>query len=232
MGLIAVDWKLIVAVLAAIAGWAAFFVQRQQLWRNRSTDQETWYSSFVKYRRGALKPLAETIRSAYSRLKREFPDAPSTWEEAVHRARYPSGLPVKQLEQWHAEHQATLDGQDEFLMKVAEYIYPPCQPNDERPLKARSPLSLEEYDAFDGGRAGVADYFDLCARLRIYSSDFARFLEERVRPNHYPHLKLVTYLELAYVRGLGQGAHRGPGKVKLFELGTLWSSDDPRKSNP
>lgn len=114
-------------------------------------------------------------------------------------------------------------------MRLAEHIYPPFDSTDKRSVLERSTLSQEDYETFDNAQGGVADYFDQCGLIRQQSSDFARFLENRVRAGHYRYVKLLAYFELAYVRAQGDAQLRVPGKKHLFELGNAWKSDDPRK---
>ena len=90
-------------------------------------------------------------------------------------------------------------------------------------------MTPEEFDIFDKARGGVADYFHQCGNLRARSPEFAQFLEQEVRANHYYRLKLVAYLEIALVRAIGEFAETGRGKVGLFALGRDWSIDDMRK---
>jgi hypothetical protein len=229
VGVASLGLPFIVAVLGAIAGWGAFIIQHVQLRRERANDLQKWLDTFTNYRRQRLKPLAETIRKAYSKFAAHHQDAPTTWEDAMNRARFPQGLPITPLTRWSGKHRATLDPQDEFLMRLAEHIYPPFEPNDNRPIEDRSSLLSSDYRVFNEAHGGVADYFDHCGMMRQQSSQFADFLETRVRPNHYPYIKLITYLELAYAWALGEAQQRGPGKKHLFELGNAWRIDDPRK---
>ena len=56
----------------------------------------------------------------------------------------------------------------------------------------------------DAAASSIADYFETCGNLRSMSQEFHRFLEERVRPNHYYKVKLSAYLDLALVRVWGE----------------------------
>jgi len=241
------DWKLVVAIVAAVAafaGWAAFFIQRralklqrqalqvaqENLERLRGEDAAKWDEKFVEYRRLHLKPFAEGLRTAYARFQ-PGPGAPATWEEAANTARWPRNLPLpggERFQLWRSKYGIGLDHEDSLLIRFAEAIYAPYRADDSRLPRQRSVLTPEEFDAFDVARGGVADYFNSCGYLRQRSPGFSEFLESRVRSNHYQKLKMVTYLEIALVGALGQSNELGPGKLGLFDLGNLWHSDDPR----
>jgi hypothetical protein len=237
----AADWNLIgrwvgaiAAVATALAGWVAFFLQRRNLQRLRETDLTAWDEEFVRYRRQGLKPLAETIRLAYGSFIEGQKVAPSTWEEGVHAARWPRDVPMPDtaaLQLWRTRFGVGLDAEDEFLFRFCEAIYPPFNSLDKRLLRERSILQPEEFDLFDRARGDVADYFERCGQRIQQSKQFAKFLEEKVRPNHYFKVKLVAYLELALARAWGEASETAPGKMGLFSLGKKWESDDKRAAH-
>lgn len=219
---------------AALAGWVAYFLQRRMLQRLRETDLTAWDEEFVRYRRQGLKPLAETIRPAYGRFIEGQKAAPSTWEEAVHAARWPRDVPMPDaaaLQLWRTRFGVGLDAEDEFLFRFCETIYPPFNSLDKRPLRERSILRPEEFDLFDRARGEVADYFERCGQRIQQSKRFTQFLEEKVRSNHYFKVKLVAYLELALARVWGEASETGPGKTGLFSLGKKWKYDDKRAAH-
>lgn len=226
-----VDWKLIVAIIAAVAGWAGFFLKRQAMKRYRSQDWAEWEKAFVAYRREHLQPFAEIIRKAYGRFVEGQHTVPQNWEEAVHAAKWPKNLPMPEslpLQLWRAQYGVGLDAEDEYLFKFAETIYPPFNALDKRPIQERSILRPDEFDIFHIARGGIADYFGLCGNMMTQSKHFAQFLEQVVRPNHYYKVKLIAYLELALVRAWGERSETGPGKLGLFRLGSHWKTDDKR----
>lgn len=226
-----IDWILIVAIIAAVAGWAGFFLQRQVLKRYRNQDWVKWEKAFVGYRRNHLKPFAEIIREAYSRFIKGQPNVPQTWEEAVHAAKWPRNLPMPEnppLQHWRTRYGVGLDAEDEHLFRFAGAIYPPYNPNDKKPIKERSIIQSKDFDNFDKARGGLADYFELCGNMMTQSKPFADFLEKKVRQNHYYKVKLIAYLELALVRAWGELSETGPGKLGLFGLGKRWKEDDRR----
>lgn len=226
-----VDWRLIVACGAAIAGWAGFIIQTLTLRRARRQDLEAWNAAFLGYRRNHLKSFAEQLRVAYERYRRDQPEAPEGWEDAVHGANWPPGLPLRPagpLQSWHLKYRVGLDREDQFLLRFCEAIYPPFNDLDQRPVRERSILEPDEFDIFDHARGGVADYFDTAGKQAAESRSCRRFLKRHVRPNHYYKLKLSAYLDLALVRCWGPTSETGPGKKGLFTLGRRWSEDDRR----
>jgi hypothetical protein len=42
-------------------------------------------------------------------------------------------------------------------------------------------------------------------------------------------VKIAAYLELALARAIAESSETGPGKIGLFKIGKLWSSDDTRQ---
>ena len=229
------DWHLVARWLAtiggwiaAVAGWTAFFVQRH---RHFIQDIQKWDEAFVAYRRNHLKPFSESLRVAYDKLIKGNCSVLQTWEEATHASRWPRNIPLPDsipLQLWRDRYGVGLDTEDEYLFKFAEAIYPAFNDTDKRPLRERSILAPEQFDAFDNARGGVADYFDTCGMLATHSEQFAKFWHDRIRPNHYYKLKIAAYLELALARAWGPRSETGPGKVNLFALGNICQPDDRR----
>jgi hypothetical protein len=227
-----IDWKLIVAIIAAIAGWAAFLLKYQSNKRLYNQDWSKWEKNFVAYRREHLQPFAEILRKTYEKFIEGQHSVLQTWEEAVHAAKWPRNLPMPEglpLREWRSLYGVGLDTEDEHLFKFAEAIYPVFNTLAKTPIQERSILQPEEFDTFHKARGGIADYFELCGNMMKQSRRFAQFLEQKVRPNHYYKVKLAAYLELALVRAFGEASETGSGKLGLFRLGHLWKTDDMRK---
>jgi|GEM_PF-2104971 len=225
------DWKLVLMAIAAVSGWAGFIFSLLTARRNRRQDWAEWGIAFADYRRTHLKPFADIIRPAYGRFIEGQRNAPQTWEEAVHAAKWPRCLPMPAaapLQCWRTLYGKGMDAEDELLFRFVESIYPPFDPSNKRPLRERSILPPDEFDRFDVARGGIADYFEVCGRLRPLSKGFRRFLESEVRPNHYYKVKLAAYLELSLVRAWGECSETGSGKAGLFTLGDDWKTDDSR----
>lgn len=201
------DWIAIAVGIIAVVSVGLNIVQAVSASRARKRDearadrseiaeiraeQESWLEAFSDYRRLHLTPLAETLRVIYPSFKAAEKAAPDTWEQVVAQARYPNHLPSTEegrFTLWEARYVNTLDMQDQLLLRLAKYVYPSSVTTPPPPMRERSPLTQEQYEAVDAGRHGVANYFDHCGYLRQYSHVFERFLEERVRAGHYPHLK-------------------------------------------
>jgi hypothetical protein len=227
-----VDWRLIALSVAAAAGWAGFAIQTALLCRARRQDMAAWNADFIAYRRDHLKPFAEQLRTAYDRYNRNQRGTPLTWEDAVHAANWPRGLPLstgETLQSWWLKYGRGLDREDDFLLQFCGAIYPAFNELDKRPIRERSILEPNDFDSFDRARAGVADYFDRYSKMATASRPCRRFLEKDVRPNHYYKLKLSAYLDLVLVRCWGPTSETASGKQDMFALGREWSSDDPRR---
>jgi hypothetical protein len=226
------DWRLVLMTVAAVSGWAGFVLSLLAARRNRRQDWAEWEKAFVEYRRTHLKPFADIIRPAYGRFIEGQRNVPQTWEEAIHAARWPRCLPMPDaapLQSWRTLYGTGMDAEDEHLFRFVETIYPSFNPSDKRPLRERSILPTDEFDRFDVARGGIADYFEACGQLRRLSRGFGRFLETKVRPNHYYKVKLAAYLELALVRVWGECSETSSGKAGLFALGSDWKTDDKRR---
>jgi hypothetical protein len=221
--------------LAGLAGWTAVAIQRRELGRLRTESRIGWQDALVTYQRAHFVLFAETIRVAYQRFIDGRPGVPRTWEHATHRARWPRDTPLpsgEPLREWRSRHGTALDRDDEFLLCFCEAIYPPADPWNLQPSRARSIMTPEEFDVFNRARAGLADYFHHCGTWQARLAKFKWFLEREVRANHYYRVKMVAYLEIALARARADFPEADREHEGVFQLGRKWRRDDVRAERP
>jgi hypothetical protein len=96
-------------------------IMEQQLAQARERDIATWMKDFQDYRKNYLKPLAETVGSAYAAFTQGHTGVPTDWANAVKYAEWPPDLPIpngERLQSWKTRFGPGLTQQGDFLLRT------------------------------------------------------------------------------------------------------------------